>query len=255
MTTAHPPLSTPMSDSLLQVDGVTRRFGGVTAAADITLDVPRGQIAGLIGPNGSGKTTLFGIVSGHLRLDGGRVLFDGADVTGLDEPATSRRGLLRTFQQPQVYGSLTCLENLQISNSEPSGLFRAAPATRKGADDWLGFVGLSQQRALAAGALSFGQRKLLEFAMALMRDPRMILLDEPTAGVSPVLAERMGELLRHVNGSLGVTLLIVEHNMPFLMGLADRVHCLAQGRLIASGTPEAIREDPRVRAAYLGSLI
>ncbi len=244
--------------AILEIRHATKHFGGVTANEDISLDVPEGAIVGLIGPNGSGKTTLFNSVVGFHPLDGGSIRFAGQEISRLRVPQIARRGLLRTFQQTHIFGQMTCLQNLQISIPHGGAglrdMFRAAP--REGsrrAQELLAFVGLEQKRHLRAGTLSFGQQKLLEFAMALMARPRLLLLDEPTAGINPTLINGLMERLRHANRQFGVTLLVIEHNMNVIMSLAEHINCLAHGRLLAQGTPAEIRDNTEVRDAYLGA--
>ena len=243
---------------LLQVRNVSKRFGGVLANDDISITVERGQIAGLIGPNGSGKTTLFNSIVGEHAVDGGSVRFDGRDLANLRVAETARLGLVRTFQQAQVFGALTCLQNMQVSQSRarerPADMFaKLSRAGREKADALLELVLLQEQRHVLAAELSFGQRKALELSMALMSDPQMLLLDEPTAGINPTLINDIVERLRQINAAFGVTLLIIEHNMRVIMDLAARIFCLAHGQLLAEGTPGQIQSDPRVIDAYLGS--
>ena len=244
--------------ALLQVDGVSKSFGGVTANREISLSVPSGAVYGLIGPNGSGKTTLFNCIVGHHPVDRGTVSFDGARVERMNVPRIARLGLLRTFQQTRVYGAMSCLENMQVSAPHRTAhggvLLRRVPAAvTERADALLEFVGLHALRRQPAGSLSFGQQKLLEFAMALMFRPRMLLLDEPTAGINPTLINGMIDRLLRANAEMGVTLLVIEHNMRVIMNLATHIYCLAHGRLLAAGTPEQVRNDPRVVEAYLGA--
>jgi ABC-type branched-subunit amino acid transport system ATPase component len=247
-----------LSDNLLEVRDLSKRFGGVVANNGISLSVPRGAVVGLIGPNGSGKTTLFDSIVGRHATDAGSVRFDGRDITRLDVPRIARLGLMRTFQNAHVYGGMTCLQNMRISvthaHDRPGDLFAVPPrAADDKARELLNFVGLSGQRETLAGVLSFGQRKLLELAMALMSDPKMLLLDEPTAGVHPGRIQRVIARLRHANTVFGITLLVIEHNMRVIMELAARIYCLAHGQLLAAGTPAEIRADRRVLDAYLGA--
>jgi branched-chain amino acid transport system ATP-binding protein len=240
------------------VRNVRKVFGGVVANDAISLSVARGSIVGLIGPNGSGKTTLFDSITGHHRIDAGEVRFDGRRVSGLTIAEIARLGAVRTFQQAHVCGGMTCLENMAISGSHAGEgyaalLGRFTRAIRDKAAALLDFAGLGDKLGSQARDLSYGQRKLLEFAMALMNEPKMLLLDEPTAGVNPALIDHIVERLARVNASGGITLLIIEHNMRVVMHLAQRIHCLAHGKLLASGTPAEIRTDPRVRDAYLGA--
>jgi len=245
-------------NAILEVRGVRKSFGGVAANRDIDLTIPRGGIYGLIGPNGSGKTTLFNSIVGHHPIDAGSIRFAGREISSLRVPQIARLGLLRTFQQTRTYVRMTCLQNLLIS-IPPAELgwkswFRESPAAdRLKAAEILDFVGLSPARDARAGELSFGQQKLLELAMALMSEPAMLLLDEPTAGVNPTLINELLERLRRINAERGITLFVIEHNMPVIMGLAEYIYCLAHGELLAQGRPEEIQTDPRVLDAYLGA--
>ena len=247
-----------MSEQQLMVEGVTKRFGGVVANDDITLSVPTGSIIGLIGPNGSGKTTLFNSIVGYHPVEAGSIRFEGQELTGLRVQAIARLGLLRTFQQTRIYGKMTCVENMQISvphnNERLRTMFSEYPQeiTEK-AESLLEFVGLYEKRLLMAGDLSFGQQKLLEFAMALMNEPKMLLLDEPTAGINPTLINGLIERLKRTNADLGITLFVIEHNMRAIMNLAEHIYCLAHGQLLTSGPPEQIQKDQQVIDAYLGA--
>jgi len=243
--------------AILEVDRVSKRFGGVVANHEISLQVKEGTIVGLIGPNGSGKTTLFNSIVGDHPIDGGSIRFQGREISKLRVPRIARLGLLRTFQQTRIYGNMTCVQNMQISarigSPSPRSLFgRIGAHVTEKAEEILEFVGLYAKRHLLAGDLSFGQQKLLEFAMALMSEPRMLLLDEPTAGINPTLINGLVDRLRRANAEMGVTLLIIEHNMSVIMDLAQYVYCLAHGELLAHGEPETIRNDPHVVDAYLG---
>lgn len=242
----------------LVVRGVTKTFGGVVANEDISLSVPQGSIVGLIGPNGSGKTTLFNSIVGYHPIDSGSIAFEGKEISRLRVASIARLGLLRTFQQTRIYEKMTCVQNMEISvPCRDEGIFgmlgRSLAEVREHADELLQFVGLYSKRDLAAGGLSFGQQKLLEFAMALMNEPRMLLLDEPTAGINPTLINGLIDRLRRANADLGITLLVIEHNMRVIMNLAGYIYCLAHGELLAEGTPDAIRDDQRVVDAYLGA--
>jgi ABC-type branched-subunit amino acid transport system ATPase component len=244
--------------ALLEVENVTKTFGGVIANNGISMRVPAGRITGLIGPNGSGKTTLFNCIVGYHPIDAGSIRFQEREISQLRVAAIARLGLLRTFQQTRVFTRMSCLHNMRISiphNREGLGaLFgRIAHEETERAEHLLEFVGLYAKRRLYAGELSFGQQKLLEFAMALMNQPRMLLLDEPTAGVNPTLINGLVERLQRANRELGVTLLVIEHNMRVIMSLAEHIYCLAHGDLLAKGRPETIRDDRRVMDAYLGA--
>ena len=244
--------------SILDVTGVSKSFGGVKANVDISMSVEQGSIVGLIGPNGSGKTTLFNSIVGTYPIDKGSIKFDGTEVSELPVPVVAKLGLLRTFQQTRIYGKLNCIENMLISHKpENDGIltvFQKIPSdlTDK-AETLLKFVGLHQKRKLRAGDLSFGQQKLLELAMALMNEPKMLLLDEPTAGINPTLINGIIDRLIKVNKEYGITLLVIEHNMKVIMNLAQKVFCLAHGQMLANGTPEEIKNDKRVLDAYLGA--
>ncbi|PCJ68388.1 MAG: ABC transporter ATP-binding protein [Rhodobiaceae bacterium] len=243
---------------LLEVQGVTKTFGGVVANQSVSIEVRAGEIAGLIGPNGSGKTTLFNSIVGAHAIDEGSIKFEGEEISTFRVPVIARKGMLRTFQQTRIYGEMTALENMRISAPEARvsalsllGGFSSKTDTR--GEELLEFVGLASKRFLRAGALSFGQQKLLEFAMALMSEPKLLLLDEPTAGINPTLINGLIDRLKQANKELGVTLLVIEHNMRVIMNLAERITCLAHGEVLASGTPDEVRNDPRVVDAYLGA--
>ena len=245
-------------DNLLEVRDLRKAFGGVVANDAISIDVPRGSIVGLIGPNGSGKTTLFNSIVGHHPVDGGSVRFEGRELAHLAVAQVARLGLVRTFQQAHVYDRMSCLMNMQISLSHADEgltamLRRFPPEVTDKALGLLEFVGLADHRETVAGSLSYGQRKLLELAMALMNEPKMLLLDEPTAGINPTLINSIIDRLKRINTSLGITLLVIEHNMRVIMSLAGHIYCLAHGKLLAGGTPDEIRNDQRVIDAYLGA--
>jgi neutral amino acid transport system ATP-binding protein len=239
---------------ILEVSGLTKRFGGVAAVDGCTRAVERGTITGLIGPNGSGKTTVFNLVTGYLSADAGTVSFAGSTVTRPEPARMYRRGLSRTFQQPRVFAGLTALENLVVS----AGRSRAAMFTPRlgGRDvprarDLLAEFGLSAVADLPAGELSYGQRKLLEFATVLMSSPTLVLLDEPTAGVNQTLVAAMERHVRERHAT-GITFLVVEHDMNLVMRLCDPVIVMDRGAPIASGPPAAVQTDPAVLDAYLG---
>ena len=244
--------------SILEVNNVSKSFGGVKANVDISMSVAKGKIVGLIGPNGSGKTTLFNSIVGTYPIDQGSIKFNGKEVSELPVPIIAKLGLLRTFQQTRIYGKLNCVENMLISHKASDEslvkIFSQIPKnlTEK-AENLLSFVGLYQKRKLRAGDLSFGQQKLLELAMALMNEPEMLLLDEPTAGINPTLINGIIDRLIKVNQDFGITLLVIEHNMRVIMNLAQKIFCLAHGELLAEGAPEQIKNDQRVVDAYLGA--
>ncbi|UIF86483.1 ABC transporter ATP-binding protein [Cupriavidus sp. UYPR2.512] len=242
---------------LLAVRGVTKRFGGVVANHEIFLQVPHGSIVGLIGPNGSGKTTLFNSIVGYHPIDGGSIAFDGREISRLRVPAIARLGLVRTFQQTRVFGKMSCLQNLQVSVPHVhEGLAamctRQSPAVTERARKILRMAGLQGHADQRGADLSFGQQKLLEICMALMNEPRLLLLDEPTAGVNPVMIDSLIALLTDINARLGITLLVIEHNMRVMMQLAGHIYCLAHGEVLAQGSPAQITANRAVVEAYLG---
>ena len=242
---------------LLEVKHVTKRFGGVVANHDISLSVERGSIVGLIGPNGSGKTTLFNCIVGQYPIDAGEIWFKGQEISRYRVDHIARMGLIRTFQQTRIFGNMTCMENMLVSlpgarRQLLTLLGQGARADARRAAELLEFVGLYSKRHHRAGSLSFGQQKLLEFAMALMCEPDMLLLDEPTAGINPTLINGLVDRLLRANAEMGITLLVIEHNMRVIMNMAEYIYCLAHGELLAAGPPEEIRNDPRVIDAYLG---
>jgi neutral amino acid transport system ATP-binding protein len=239
---------------LLEVDGLTKRFGGVTAVDSCSFGVPEGSITALVGPNGSGKTTAFNLITGYTRADAGSVRFAGAAVTRPDPVRLARQGLTRTFQQARIFSELTLVQNMVAAVQQPWRTAFAA-SVRRGergrALEFLedfGLAGLAHERA---GNLSYGQKKLLEFAAVLMAEPRLVLLDEPTAGVNPVLVEQIELRVRELNAR-GLTFLVVEHNMNLVMRLCDPIVVLDHGTKLADGHPDEVRNDPRVLDAYLG---
>lgn len=247
-----------MSSPLIEVERVSKSFGGVQANRGISLSVPQSKITGLIGPNGSGKTTLFNSIVGYHPIDGGSIKFEGREISELKVPQIARLGLLRTFQQTRIYSKMDCVRNMLISvphrDATYADMFRGYSQEMKDkAENLLEFVGLYQKRHLISGELSFGQQKLLEFAMALMNEPKVLLLDEPTAGINPTLINGLIDRLKRANEELGITLFVIEHNMRVIMNLAEHIYCLAHGELLADGSPDEIQDDQRVVDAYLGA--
>jgi len=247
-----------MNGAIIEVRGVTKAFGGVVANHNVSLKVEPGGITGLIGPNGSGKTTLFNSIVGQHPIDDGSILFEGREISRLTVQQIARLGMLRTFQQTRIFSKMDCIQNLLISLSHRehawSGMFgRYSQELIEKAEHLLEFVGLYSKRMLVAGALSFGQQKLLEFAMALMNEPKVLLLDEPTAGINPTLINGLIDRLKRANQEFGITLFVIEHNMRVIMNLASHIYCMSHGELLASGSPAQIRDDQRVIDAYLGA--
>ncbi len=247
-----------MSAAILEVEGVTKTYGGLVANRAVSLSVPRGSITGLIGPNGSGKSTLFNSIVGYHPIDSGAIRFEGQDISRLRVPQIARLGLLRTFQTTRIYGKMDCLQNMLISIPHRRARWldmfaRSRRETTERAEHLLAFVGLYEKRFLRAGSLSFGQQKLLEFAMALMNEPTVLLLDEPTAGINPTLVNALTDRLKRANTEFGITLFVIEHNMRVIMDMASTIYCMAHGELLASGTPAEIQGDARVIDAYLGA--
>jgi neutral amino acid transport system ATP-binding protein len=255
-----------MSAVLLEVERLSRSFGGVAALDNASFAVEEGSITALIGPNGAGKTTAFSVISGFLKPDAGVIRFAGRRIEGLRGDLVARAGLVRAFQAPRVLTRMSVLDNMLLAGKDQPGerlsLNWLAPrrvAVRElevhhRAIDLLELLCLLPLAEAYAGTLSGGQRKLLELGRSLMVEPRMILLDEPMAGVAPVLAEQLLEHIRRLRAERGVTFCVIEHDMDVVMSISDRIIVMDEGRVIAAGAPEAIQHDERVIEAYLGRL-
>jgi branched-chain amino acid transport system ATP-binding protein len=246
-----------LADVVLAISGLAKRFGGLRVSDGITLDVVRNELHALIGPNGAGKTTLINQLQGTLLPDAGRIVFEQHDITTEAVHRRARRGIARSFQITSVIPSFTSCQNVALAVQDRLGhSFRfwksayADPALQQPAREALALVGLSDCADVPADQLSHGQRRQLEIAMALAMNPKLLLLDEPMAGMGPEESQRMIELIRRIRAK--VTVLLVEHDMDAVFRLADRITVLVDGRVIATGRPETIRSDAQVRRAYLG---
>jgi branched-chain amino acid transport system ATP-binding protein len=246
-----------VADALLEIEELTKRFGGVIASDSISLCVPKGELHAIIGPNGAGKTTLIGQLAGEIAADAGRIRFEGRDVTALPTDRRSQLGLARSFQITSLFLDFTVLDNVALAVQAHAGHSfrfwrdaRSESELRTPARAALARVGLAGRADVVVSNLSHGEHRQLEIAMALATKPRMLLLDEPMAGMGPDESARMVKTLRELKREL--TILLIEHDMEAVFALADRITVLVYGRIIASGTPEAIRANAEVRQAYLG---
>ncbi|MGE0917192.1 ABC transporter ATP-binding protein [Trichlorobacter lovleyi] len=248
---------------MLELKGITQIFGGVTALNDVSFSIHADQITGVIGPNGAGKTTLFNIVTGIYQQTSGQVIFEGSDISGIPVERLAAKGMVRTFQNIELFGQMTVLENVMVGlhSKSKSGLFACsfkAPwaikeerRIREEAHEWLRFVGIEQLADVQASNLPFGKGRMLEIARAMACKPRMILMDEPAAGLNSQETVGLAELIRKIR-DLGVTVVLVEHDMELVMDICDRIVVLNLGQKLAEGTPREIQDNHEVIAAYLG---
>ena len=242
---------------MLEIAGLTKSFSGFIAVADVSLTIETKQIAAVIGPNGAGKSTLFNLITGHLRPDSGRILLDSRDITGVQPHKACRMGLGRSFQRTNIFPKLTVFENLQAAflvHYGHGGNFwsRSDALYRDEVDALLVSIGLRDQARALGGTLSYGNQKQLELGLALASDPQLLLLDEPTAGMSAGETHETIRLLERIAEDRGLTLLFTEHDMEVVFGIAQQIAVMHQGRLIANGAPGEVRNDPEVRRVYLG---
>ena len=249
--------------NILSIEQVTKAFGGLVVLDGVNMEIEQGKLYQLIGPNGSGKTTLINVISGLLKPDSGSITFDNHDITQLNPLETFKTGLVRTFQIPQPFTNLTTLENLLTAGSDNSGeSFRRAPLQQlwrndeerimKKSFELLGMINLLEQQEIQSQNLSGGQLKLLELGKAMMTDTKMILMDEPIAGVNPVLAHNIFEMIQKIRDEQGITFLIIEHRLDIALQYADHVFAMDKGKIIAEGDSKEIIKHPKVIESYLG---
>jgi len=242
---------------MLRVEGIRKSFGGFTAVNGVHLDVKKGEIVAVIGPNGAGKTTLFNLITGILRPDGGRILFKGEEITGLPAHRICKKGMTRSFQVVNIFSRLTVFENVQIAILSRQGkTFNLFSPSKKmlirETSEILASVGLSDRRDHICGSLSHGDQKVLEIAIALGGNPELLILDEPTAGMSPEETVRCIDLIRQLSARLGLTILFCEHDMELVFAIAHRIMVMVRGATLVQGLPGEVRCNREVQDAYLG---
>ncbi|MEQ8307144.1 MAG: ABC transporter ATP-binding protein [Hoeflea sp.] len=249
---------------MISVEHVKVSYGGPYVVDDVSFEIPAGRITGLIGPNGAGKTTMFNAIAGHVQPAGGRILLEGKDITGLEPHQRAERGLARTFQIPHEFSQLTVIENFMAAAATPIGenvfnvIFRRArfeaeeERTYRAARDMVDFLEIAHVKDEKAGNLSGGQKKLLELGRALMRKPKIILLDEIGAGINRTLLAKISDKILHLNKEQGLTFCLIEHDLDYVSKLCDGVIVMAQGQLLTRGSVDEVRQDARVIEAYFG---
>jgi branched-chain amino acid transport system ATP-binding protein len=238
---------------MLDVDGLTKTFGGLTAVDEVSFTIEDDEIVGLIGPNGAGKTTLFNSITGVFRIDSGSVTFNGTDITAMRPSAISKQGIARTFQIVRTFNEMTVLENVATGAVFGVGSARTREQGRETAREYISFVGLDGKEEMEAEQLTIAERKHIELARALASEPDLLMLDELGSGLTPQEIDDLCETIERIRDELGVSVFWIEHIMEAILGTADRVLVLNEGELIAEGTPEAIQQDERVSRAYLGA--
>ena len=253
-----------MMETLLHLDGITVRFGGIVALDKVSLDIGRGSIQAVIGPNGAGKSTMLNVITGLYAVDGGAVLFEGERIDGRAPHTIGQLGIARTFQNTELFGEMSAIENvmvgldrhhpynLAIGMSHGLGYRRSEIAARREAQDLLALVGIADDAAIPAAALPFGKQRRLEIARALATRPKLLLLDEPAAGLRAAEVESLNLILLDLRSGQGLTILVIDHVMALVMAISDQISVLNFGRKIAEGDPDTVRKSPEVIRAYLG---